>query len=196
VPVTPTTHVTLLQRLARPGDAAAWREFHERYGELILNVARRQGLQPADADDTLQEVLVGLTKSLPGFEYDPARGKFRSYLRTCVMRTVFRRLRQKYAESAQQSLEAAGADPPADDGVEALWEQEWRQYHLRQALRTLEGELNTRHRLAFEAHVLDQRDARETAELFELTTEALYQIKSRVLRRLTELIDAQICDEG
>ena len=72
------THTTLLARLSQGSDGAAWAEFHERYGELIRRFARSRSMQSSDCDDILQEVLLSLSKTMPTFQYDPTRGKFRS----------------------------------------------------------------------------------------------------------------------
>lgn len=93
--LTETTHISLLARLSGGEDPLAWTEFCHRYGELIRNFCRAQHLQPADCDDVLQDVLMSLTKSMPRFEYDPSRGKFRSYLKTITLHAIFARTRQK-----------------------------------------------------------------------------------------------------
>ena len=90
IPSNVTTHVSLLARLSDEADRTAWHDFCSRYGEMIRHFARQQQLQPADIDDVLQDVLVALTRSMPGFRYDPAKGKFRSYLKTVVVRVVYR----------------------------------------------------------------------------------------------------------
>src|SRR5262245_61826293 len=100
-----STHTTLLNRLADEKDMSAWADFQRRYRELIVSYARRRGLQPADCDDVLQDVLFGLTKALPAFHYDPARGRFRAYLKTIVNRAVGRRFRQKYPERSLDTIE-------------------------------------------------------------------------------------------
>src|SRR5437016_5070281 len=89
-----STHQTLLAKLAAGGASPAWSEFCDRYGELIRAVARSRGLQPADCDDVLQEVLLGLTRDLSSFQYDPARGRFRGYLKTVALHVIFKRLRR------------------------------------------------------------------------------------------------------
>ncbi len=95
-----STHATLLARLRDGEDRAAWQEFCDRYGELIQGFARRRGLQPSDCDDVVQETLLALTKSMPKFHYEPGKGSFRSYLKTIVLHTIFRRSRQKRGEVA------------------------------------------------------------------------------------------------
>ncbi len=188
----PTTHTTLLARLSAGSDPAAWREFCDRYGDLIRNYCRRQGLQPTDCDDVLQEVLLGLSKAMPGFVYDPSKGMFRSYLRTFVSRAVFRRFRQERAEPMQLDMGQVTVQATED----RIWEEEWQQHHVRLAMRVIDVEFGARQRAAFEAYAVDGRTAADTADMLGLSVDNVYQIKSRILRRLSELIEAQVQEEG
>lgn len=191
-----TTHATLLARLAEGVDPAAWREFHDRYADLLRGFARRYGLQPADCDDATQEILLSLSKAVGKFQYDPARGKFRSYLKTVAVRAVFRILRQK---QGARTLELTGeeADIAADDpSAESWWEEEWRQYHVRHAMRQLESEFSEQDRMAFSQYAIKGRPASETAAELGLSVDQVYQAKSRILKRLSALIARQVEEEG
>lgn len=191
-----STHATLLARLTKDGDPHAWRDFASRYADLIRGFARRQGVQPADCDDVLQDVLLALTKAMPGFEYDPARGKFRSYLKTVTIRAVFRKSCQNSGAAQLGSLDEQVSSASQDGRVEELWEAEWRQYHLRQAMRTVETEFNRKDLDAFQAYVAQGREARQVADDLGMTVDQVYQAKSRILRRLEQLIEGQVRDEG
>lgn len=191
-----TTHATLLARLSGGEDRTAWDEFCLRYGELILSFARRQNLQPADCDDVVQEVMLALTKSMPGFRYDPTKGKFRSYLKTVVLHAVFRSSRQKQGQHALGEMDGEVKAAENDADLDAIWEEEWRQYHLRQALRVVAAEFSESDRTAFEQYAIQGRDARETAELLGMSVDQVYQAKSRILKRLSKLIAAQVEEEG
>jgi DNA-directed RNA polymerase specialized sigma24 family protein len=60
-----TTRVTPLGRLQlRPDDQAAWSEFVEHYGRKIYGWCRTWNLQPADAQDVSQIVLLKLAEKL------------------------------------------------------------------------------------------------------------------------------------
>lgn len=76
------TRISLLSRLRKdPGDRSAWEDFVGRYGPRIRDWCGRWGLQPADAEDVTQTVLLRLATKLRGFVYDPARS-FRGWLKT------------------------------------------------------------------------------------------------------------------
>lgn len=50
------------------------------YEPLIFGIGRRHGLQPADANDLVQEVLAAVANSIDRFEPNQNRGRFRSWL--------------------------------------------------------------------------------------------------------------------
>ena len=191
-----TTHTTLLSRLSEGVDPAAWKEFHDRYLELIRGFAVRYGLQPADCDDVAQEVLLTLSRSMDGFAYDPERGKFRSYLKTVALRIIFRILRQKRDQRVLGDVDTVERGASADPEVEALWEEEWRRYHVRQAMTRLETEFNERDRLAFSQYVVKGRPPARTAEELGMSMDQVYQAKSRMMKRLSQMIAEQVKDEG
>lgn len=188
----PSTHESLLARLAEGEDEFAWHEFHDRYGPLIRGYAARRGLQPADRDDLIQDVLLALSKSLPKFRYDPARGRLRAYLATITRRAFFKRTRQKPGVALQEVEEPE--DPRGRD--DEAWTDAWRDHHVRRALTRLRGEFPELTMDAFELYALQGRDVNETSELLGLSVDSVYQAKSRVLRRMTELVHAQVQDEG
>jgi RNA polymerase sigma-70 factor (ECF subfamily) len=191
----PTTHRTLLARLADLDDQTAWRDFHHRYAELIRGFSRRRGVRPADCDDVVQEVLLALQKAMPHFVYDPARGTFRAYLKSIVGSAVQRRFCQKDGPRPLQLDE--GQEPPAlDDETERMWELEWQQYHVRLAMRTIEVEFGPADRAAFQGYAVEGRDAGATAAALGLSVEQVYQAKSRIMRRLSQLIEQQVAEEG
>lgn len=191
-----STHISLLARLAESVDADAWSEFQGRYGELIIGFGRRFGLQQTDCDDIAQEVLMALSQSMGDFRYDPAKGRFRSFLKTLTTRMIFRNLRQKQASGVQLSIEAAEMIGGGDEQLEALWEAEWQRYHIRQAMSRLAAEFNEQDRMAFTHYAMQGWSAGETAKALDMSPEQVYQAKSRILKRLSGLIAEQVADEG
>jgi RNA polymerase sigma factor (sigma-70 family) len=191
-----TTHISLLERLSDGRDPVAWHEFCTRYGDLIRNFARHQNLQAADMDDVLQDVLMNLTKAMPGFEYDPTKGKFRSYLKTVTLHAIFARSRQKKGEVALEDVKTAADAAAADATVDGVWDAQWRQYHLQQAMRVIESEFNDADVTAFRQYAIAGLPVKEVADEVGLSVDSIYQAKSRILKRLSALIEQQVAEEG
>ena len=74
-----------------------------RYGRLIWAWCQQWGLQPADADDVSQNVLLKLAHHLQHFVYDPSR-RFRGFLRTIAHNAC-----KDYLDSKRRAA-AASAD--------------------------------------------------------------------------------------
>ncbi len=191
-----TTHISLLARLTGGRDQTAWAEFSDRYQELIRSFARRQGLSPTDQDDVVQDVMLALTKAMPGFAYDPGKGKFRSYLKTITLHSIYRSSCQKSGAAPLRDVSTFSGTPVAGDPVEEAWEAEWRSYHLRSAMKTIRTEFSSSDLAAFDAYVGEGKPAEATATDLGISLDRVYQAKSRILKRLGEVIEAQIEEEG
>jgi len=80
------TSLSLLDRLGDQSDSDSWDRLVELYRPLLYAWLRRyDALQPSDADDLVQEVLLVVTRELPGFQHNRQRGAFRSWLRKILV---------------------------------------------------------------------------------------------------------------
>lgn len=194
--VSVSTHASLLARLSEGADGPAWNEFHARYRELIRGFALRRGLQAADAEDVVQEVFLALAQAMRSFEYQPEKGRFRGFLKTIAIRVLGKRFVRARAglgqTAAQQTIEAAPDESAHDDD----WEAEWRQHHLRAAMERVRAEFRGSDLRAFELLTSGTRDARSVATELGISVDSAYQAKSRILKRLRELVTEQVEAEG
>lgn len=178
-----------------PDDGRAWREFDRRYGELIVRYCRARGLQLMDAEDVRQLVLLSLTRAMPRFEYDPALGRFRDYLRRTVRNAITRyAMRHKNDEIGLDSVTLESVAMIGADELDAEWERQWTRLHCREALRTLRTESNGEHVDVFEC-LLNGESIPEIAAAFGITPESVRKIKQRVKERLKALILRQLREE-
>ncbi len=193
---TDATRLTLLLRLRDRADSVSWREFHDRYGQLLYRYARARGAGHADAEDVVQEVELALFKAMQGFEYDARQGRFRSYLRSAVVHAMGRR-------ASQQARRPTPLDPQTFDQVtgstdaqaDQQWEHEWQLHRLRWALRQIAADFTPATLRAFELHVLQGKPVAQTAAELGLSNASVYQARCRVLKSLRERL-AQLDPDG
>ena len=84
----PITRPSLLFRIRDAQDRQAWNQFVDIYAPLIHRFSKRSGLQDADAADLTQEVLQSVHDAIGRLDYDPGRGKFRSWLFTVARNRI------------------------------------------------------------------------------------------------------------
>ena len=191
-----STRLTLLLRLRSRTDQLSWQEFHERYGELLYRYARACGASPVDAEDVVQDVEMYLFKAMEGFEYDAAKGRFRTYLRTAVVHATARKAKK-------QIRQGEVLDPRTFDYLAAVrevaqderWEREWRLHRLRWALRAIASEVEPNTLEAFRRHVPADQPVAETAGQLGMSTASVYQAKSRILKRVKQKLATLDPDE-
>ena len=82
----------VLCHMAQQGDGAAAEDLVKRYTRLVKTCARPYFLVGADAEDLMQEGMLGLMKAMR--EYDEFRGApFGAFAKLCVMRKIFSAVR-------------------------------------------------------------------------------------------------------
>lgn len=195
----PSTHVSLLCRLKDATDHQAWSEFQQRYRELLLRFCRRRGLQVADAEDVVQTVLLSLSRALPGFVYDPSKGRFRDYLFRCVRNAISRwSVRPKDPAARLVPLDAEDwsnlEDAQATTAEVEAWEQEWAAHHYRRALATLSSEGDdTMYRVLQRS--IEGGSVADLSAQFGMTAEAVYKARQRARDRVQQLVAEQIREE-
>jgi RNA polymerase sigma-70 factor (ECF subfamily) len=171
----------LLQRLRQPGQVEAWDRFTRLYTPLLLSWAHsRLNLQPADAEDLVNDLLADLLVKLPDFRYDPGRS-FRAWLATL--------LHHKWVDRQRKAGRLAGATADGLSGVAAApapdpLEAEDRRLLIRRALELIQGEFEPKTwKACWEVAAEGRRPAEVAAEL-GTSENAVYIAKLRVLRRL------------
>lgn len=191
----PSTQPSMLHRLRDGTDARAWREFDRRYGELVIGYCRGCGLQLCDAEDVRQLVMASLARSMQGFEYQPARGRFRDYLRRVVRSAVARQITRHTGAEIALDKDVLERLSPADQGsLDDRWEEQWVRSHCRRALRELRRSFEPQSVDVFDRLLAgDSHDAIQRA--LHMSPEAVRKAKQRVKERLRDIIARQIREE-
>ena len=184
----PTTRTTLLNRLN--GDEAAWAEFFDRYRGAVADIGRCKGLSPDECADLVQNVMVRFHHKVEaGFRYDPALAKFRTFftrlVKGCVCDLIRRRDRHSIPVADLPETEEGGRP---DELLDMVLMEKWRTILREEAMRELARRVDEKTFQAFELYALEERSAKETAELLGLSAGSVYVAKSRCLKILREIV--------
>jgi RNA polymerase sigma-70 factor (ECF subfamily) len=184
------TSASLLDRLSHGPDPGAWQRLIALYTPLLQSWLRRHALQPADLDDLVQEILSIVVAELPGFRHSGRAGAFRSWLRTITLHCLRRFWRAgRYrpvatgASDFERHLDEL-ADPTS--GLSVLWDREHNRHLLGRLLELVEPDFQPATWRAFRRVVLEGATVDAVAAELNISVNAVFIAKSRVLRRLRE----------
>ncbi len=187
----PETRPSLLIRLKDQADDAAWFEFTEIYQHVIYRLARRKGLQHADAEDLVQQVLVAVARAIDRWEADPNRARFRTWLTRVATNAIINALTRGNPEqgSGDSDLQnvldmQSSADGAASDFVRT----EHRREVFRWAARQIRPEFQAATWDAFWLTAVDGRDIDDVGRELQKSRGTVYAARSRVMRRLKEKV--------
>jgi len=190
----PTTRPSLLVRLRDPLDDRAWDEFVEVYGPLVRRLARRRGLQEADAADLAQEVFRVVAGAIDRWDPDPARGSFRGWLfriaRNLVVNIIADQRRHPRGTGGTDARLLIEAEPARGGEEESsLFDTEYRRRLFDWAAERVRGEFTEVAWRAFWMTGVDGVGGAEAAERLGTTVGTVYYYKSKVMARIRQVVE-------
>ena len=193
-----TTKKSLLMRV-REGDEVSWNDFYTAYKPLIFLCGGDFGLTPDEKEELVQQVMTDIFKRdilgkydldhVPDdvvFKYDPAKGRFRHYLRKIVQNhavRIYRGRKRHEAENIDDMPEIAG-----NDEWNSMWDSEWKKHVLTMALTELKIRIRPETYVAFEMYALQNRSVEDTASFLNMSIASVYTAKSRCIAALKDII--------
>src|SRR5207245_9560695 len=137
------TRRSLVDRLGHWEDQARWQEFFETYWKLIYSVARKSGLNDAEAQDVVQETVITVAKKIDKLRYNPAIGSVKGWLLNITRWRIADQFRKRKPGDARGHSLGDDDDrrtatierlaDPAGQELEEIWDEEWRRNRLQAA---------------------------------------------------------------
>jgi len=187
-PEFPETRDSLLLQIRDPANRESWSEFAAIYRPIVYRMARRRGLQDADAQDLAQSVLIAIAGAIADWQPDLQRARFRTWLSTVARNAIvdaFRRVRPDAGRGGTTHLQRLADEPVSSDQELA---HERRREVWRWAARQVRHEFEEETWLAFWRTAVERIPVRQVAEDQRKTIGAVYTAKSRVMKRLQEKV--------
>jgi|SRR5262245_56142030 len=189
-----STASSLIERV-KTLDPAAWRQLATLYGPLIYVWARRSGLQGEDAADVTQEVFRAVAANASRIQSGRPGDTFRGWLWTVTRNKIRDHCRGRAARpqatggtDAQKLMHLIPEEETTDSGSETPTGADG---VLRRAMEFVRTEFEQRSWDAFWRVTIEGRAANDVAQELGMTTNAIYVARSRILRRLRELLSGE-----
>jgi len=185
------TSLSLLERLQTQPDELSWQRLVDIYAPLIGRVLARSPLQNADREDLVQEVLKLVVQKLPEFQRR-REGSFRAWLRVVTVNC----LREFWRSSRHQPVATGDSDflqklqelEDPQSELTKIWDTEHDRHVVRRLLELIGPQYEPTTLQAFRRVVLEgQKPAQVAAEL-NISVNAVFLAKSKVLRQLRQEI--------
>lgn len=191
------TRESLLNAIRDPCDHVAWDRFAEIYRPMVFRLARRLGLQDADAEDVTQQVMVIIAAKIGQFEKDASKGRFRDWLAAVAKNAIRNALTRRPRDIA---IGGDGALPSeqiavSDDSLSKQVEEEYMRSVFRVSAAEIKDEFAESTWAAFWMTCVEGQPVKDAAQKLGLTAGAVYAARSRVMRRLKQTTQAILDEE-
>ncbi|MFN0056674.1 MAG: RNA polymerase sigma factor [Planctomycetales bacterium] len=188
----PETRASLILRLQNAADVAAWEQFVELYGRVLWRVAKGRGLQPADADNLVQEVLFAVARSVAQWLERPDRGSFRAWLLRIAKNEATDILARRATRPLGHDGDAAAHllnAVPAPDELSAQFDLEYQRAVFQWAARKVQATVAARTWQAFWLTHVEGLSVEEAARTLQTRAANIHFGRSRVMARIKELVE-------
>ncbi len=187
----PETRLTLLASVKSPENREAWEEFVVMYRPVIYRMARRRGMQDADAQDVVQDILIRVSAAIERYESQPGV-RFRHWLRRVASNAILSSLQRRPRDlgaGGTDAQEVMSKQPDLLPDLEAELATEYlREVYLRAAA-VVRTEVNAETWQAFELTTLQGVSCEEAAVAIGKSVGTVYAARSRIIKRLREQIE-------
>lgn len=191
LPTPPETRASLILRLRNLDDVAAWDEFADVYGRVVFRVGRNRGLQPADAENLVQEVLFAVARSVAQWLERNDRGRFRAWLlriaRNEATDIVTSRATRSLGHDEHTAAQVLNALPARDD-ISTQLELEYERAVFQWAADKVQATVAPQTWQAFWLTHVEGLSIEAAASQLQTRTANIYFGRSRVMARIKELV--------
>jgi RNA polymerase sigma-70 factor (ECF subfamily) len=186
------TRETLIRRLPNSADIEAWEEFVDIYEPLLFRLARRRGMQQADAEDFVQELLSTVSRAVGRWLADESRGPFRAWLfriaSNLAVNFLTRPKHQRLGSGDSQIARLLEQQPASDQDSTEMFLREYQRELFRWASQRVRQQVSQRQWMAFWRTSVEQQPIPEVAKKLGMSVGSVYIARSRITKRIRECI--------
>jgi RNA polymerase sigma factor (sigma-70 family) len=185
------TRLSLIERLRNLDDHGSWQEFFDTYWRLIYCAAVKGGLSDAEAEDVVQETIIGIARNMENFRYEPEICSFKGWLMRVTRCRIIDHLRK--APGRKHTFVPLPTDTKTGEGqlmtgstaeraFEDLWDEEWQKNLVDAAMERVKRKVAPEHYQIFYLHSVKGMSARDIGALLGASVAKVYVVRHRVAR--------------
>lgn len=186
------TRESLLGRLKNWDDDQSWREFFNLYRKLIFSMGIKAGLSAQEAEEVVQETVISIAKTIKGFDYDPARCSFKTWLRHLAQKRIADCFRKRPREQLLKNTAHSSAKTPIIERVpdanaadlDAIWEEQWQAELLETAVARVKTQVSAEQFQIFDFYVLKKMPVGKVTSALGTNAAQIYLVKHRISKLL------------
>ena len=181
----PETHPSLIVRIKGPRNERAWGEFVLAYEPFLRHLVQRQGVPERHVPDMVQQVLLGIARSVDEWHDDGGEASFRRWLsrvaRNVAIKFMSRERKQVGGRGGTEFLELLEQTPePASNDQIRAYEHElvvWAAEQVRSEFRDTSWR-------AFWGTLVEGRSVAEMAQELGVSPGSIYMSRGRIMARI------------
>ena len=185
------TDILLLEGI-RNQEEDEWSKFYDRYALVVYNFARKLGCSPEMAEDILQDSMMTLWRVLPRFQYNPKRGKFRSFLFKIAetkIRDTYRRNKRYKPISSNGEYLSSDKDCDREIGTEVMeyhWDHAFEENILSKAILVVQEKVQPTTFKSFLKVFIEKKEVKEVAKILNIPPNRVSQHKHTVCKLIIQ----------
>jgi len=186
--IPPDTRASLLIKLQDRDNVVAWSDFTLIYTPVIRRTAARMGLQAADVENVVQEVLLTVSQSIQPWLDRSDRGSFRSWLRRIAKNKTLDLLTRRgtrLEDGPGQPWESLAAD---GEDVSSYWDLEYRRELFARASIQVRESVAEATWQAFWLSTIENLPIAQVAKELKVREGMVYLSRCRVTDRIRKLV--------
>jgi RNA polymerase sigma-70 factor (ECF subfamily) len=166
--------LSLLQQLGDLDIPGALQEFFETYWKLIYLVAIKVGLTRGDAENVVQEIIIGIARNMDTFRWETEVCSFREWLMLVTRGRIVDKMWKVIANS----------------DFEDLWNAEWHRNLVQLAIEQVRRKVAPQHYQIFHLQTLKGMPTRRVAQVFGVGLLKVHIIRFWVARLIKQEVHA------
>ena len=188
----PETRASLLIKLQNGDDVDAWETFVKLYSPALFRTARKLNLQPVDAENVVQEVLLVVAKSVGSWLGRQDRGSFMAWLLRIARNKSVDLLTRRATKPmrAVTSLDDPNLSQIAamQSDAEIQLDREYRWELFNQAAEEAKKVVSEQTWKAFWMTTVESVSIEDAARILQVRPGVIYLSRCRVMERIKQLI--------